>query len=54
VVESADAIFEIAKKEHFEIVEKPSDTSYGQRRLLLKDPNGVLVDVSSPIPNFEF
>jgi len=37
-----------------EVVEIPTDTIYGQRRLLLKDPNGSLVDVSSPIPNFVF
>ncbi len=49
VVENADDIFEHAKKENFEIVEPPTDTSYGQRRLLLKDPSGVLVDVSSLI-----
>lgn len=54
VVDSADEIFEIAKSENFEILSEPADTFYGQRRLLIKDPNGVLVDVSSPIPNFEF
>jgi len=54
VVESADVIFEIAKQSHFEIIAAPSDTAYGQRRLLLKDPNGTMVDVSSPIPNFTF
>lgn len=54
VVKSADEIFEIAKAENFEIVSQPEDTFYGQRRLLLKDPNGTLVDISSPIKNFEF
>lgn len=52
VVDSADEIFEIAKSENFEVISAPSDTHYGQRRLLLKDPNGTLVDVSSPIENF--
>ena len=47
VVDSADAIYELAKKSKFEIVEEPKDTFYGQRRLLLKDPDGTLVDVSS-------
>lgn len=51
VVDSADAIFELAKKANFEIVEEPKDTFYGQRRLLLKDPDGTLVDVSSLISN---
>jgi uncharacterized glyoxalase superfamily protein PhnB len=53
VVENADEVFEIAKKEGTEVISEPNDTFYGQRRLLLKDPNGVIVDVSSPIPNFE-
>ena len=53
VVENADEIFQIAKNEGFEIISEPSDTFYGQRRLLLKDPNGMIVDVSSPIPNNE-
>ena len=52
VVESADAVYEIAKKNGLEIMAEPEDTFYGQRRLLLKDPNGALVDVSSPMPNF--
>ena len=54
VVDNADEIFEVAKTEKFEIINEPTDTSYGQRRLLLKDPNGTLVDVSSPIKDFEF
>lgn len=54
VVKKADDIFEIAKKEGFEIISEPTDTFYGQRRLLLRDPNGVTVDVSSPIPDYEF
>lgn len=54
VVEDADQIFEIAKSENFEIVEAPINTAYGQRRCLLKDPNGCLIDISSPIKGFEF
>ncbi len=54
VVTNADEIFQIATLENFEIVADPEDTFYGQRRFLLKDPDGTLVDVSSPIPDFEF
>lgn len=54
VVEDADEVFKIAESENYEIVSPPADTFYGQRRLLLKDPDGALVDVSSPIKNFEF
>lgn len=54
VVDNADEIFKIATSEKFEIIKEPTNTDYGQRRLLLKDPNGTLVDVSSPIKDFEF
>lgn len=54
VVDNADELFKIAQSEKFEIISEPSDTFYGQRRLLLKDPNGTLVDISSPIKGFEF
>ena len=54
VVDNADEIFKIAKSENFEIIREPNDTFYGQRRLLLKDPSGTLVDVSSPIEDFKF
>jgi len=49
VVDNADEVYETAKNEGLEILSEPSDTFYGQRRLLLKDPNGTVVDVSSPI-----
>lgn len=49
VVDSVDDVFKIAQREEFHIVEKPTDTSYGQKRLLLRDPNGTLVDISSLI-----
>jgi predicted enzyme related to lactoylglutathione lyase len=54
VVENVDVIFEKAKAAKMVIVTPPQNTFYGQRRLLLKDPNGVLIDVSAPIENFEF
>ncbi len=54
VVNDADELFKIAKTRGFEVLEEPHNTSYGQRRLSLKDPDGTLVDVSSPIPEFKF
>lgn len=54
VVDAVDEVYEKATAENLEVVSPPTDMSYGQRRLLLKDPNGTLVDVSSPIPNFQF
>jgi len=53
VVDNTDEVFKIAKSENFEIVSEPTDTFYGQRRFLLKDPNGTLVDISSPMKDFE-
>ncbi len=51
VIDNVDEVYEIAKKEKFKVISEPSDTFYGQRRLLLEDPNGALIDISSPIPN---
>ena len=48
VVDDAVAIFEKAKELGVEIVKEPELTFYGQKRVLLKDPAGALVDVSSP------
>lgn len=31
------------------VIQGPTDLPYGQRRLMLQDPNGTAVDVSSPI-----
>ncbi|WP_109829357.1 VOC family protein [Reichenbachiella versicolor] len=47
VVDNVDETFKIAQSENFEIISEPEDTFYGQRRMLLKDPNGALVDISS-------
>ncbi len=49
VVENIDNVFQRATSKAYEIIREPHDTFYGQRRMLLKDPNGALVDVSSPI-----
>ena len=47
VVDDCVAVFEKAKEMGVEIVQEPAMTFYGQQRLLLKDPAGILVDVSS-------
>lgn len=52
VVDDVDTSYEAIKEQGWDIVQKPTDTFYGQRRLLLKDPNGALLDISSPIPDF--
>jgi predicted enzyme related to lactoylglutathione lyase len=50
VVEDVALAHAKAKTMGAEIIEAPRDLPYGQRRLLLRDPEGALVDVSSPIP----
>ncbi len=54
VVEDADEAFNIATTEGFTVISPPHDTAYGQRRLIVEDPNGLQVDISSPIPGFQF
>ncbi len=52
VVEDVEKSFQIALENEFEVVGEPIDTFYGQRRLLLKDPDGTMVDISAPIRDF--
>lgn len=48
VVDDVEPVFARAEKLGAQVVEPPTDLFYGQRRMLVTDPNGVLVDVSSP------
>lgn len=50
VVEDVDAVHRQAVDRGLEVVESPRDLFYGQRRMLLVDPNGLMVDVSSECP----
>lgn len=47
VVDDVMTIYENAKKLGYNVLKEPELTFYGQKRLLLADPGGVLVDVSS-------
>lgn len=49
VVDDVDELFDKAKLLGFDIVQAPSATSYGQRRALLREPSGALIDISSPM-----
>jgi len=51
VVDDCSAIHTQALKHGVKIIEPPTDMPYGQRRMLLLDPDGTMVDVSSPTPN---
>lgn len=48
VVEDCDQVYEIAKKMRVSVVQKPTDMPYGQRRMVLKDPEGTVLDISAP------
>ena len=54
VVSDTDSVHQLAIQNNATILQEPHDTSYGQRRLLLQAPDGVIIDVSAPIPNFQF
>lgn len=49
VVDDVDTIFTQAKAMGLEIFQPPADEFYGQRRMLITDPNGLLLDISTPI-----
>lgn len=49
VVDDCDSIHERAIDQGVQIIEAPNDMPYGQRRMLILDPDGTMVDVSSLI-----
>lgn len=49
VVDDVDAVYAKAQAMTIEILQPPADEFYGQRRLLITDPNGLLLDISAPI-----
>lgn len=49
VVDDVDAVYARAQSRELAVLQPPTDEFYGQRRMLLTDPNGLLVDISSPI-----
>jgi uncharacterized glyoxalase superfamily protein PhnB len=49
VVADVDQIYRKAKTLNLEILQEPKDEFYGQRRFLIADPNGCLLDICSPI-----
>lgn len=50
VVADVDELHRTAVAADVAIVEEPRDLFYGQRRMLVTDPDGLLVDVSSECP----
>ena len=49
VVDDVDVLFQQAKQLDYTIVEEPTLTFYGQKRLLLLAPEGTVCDLSSPV-----
>lgn len=55
VVDDVDAVHVTARRQGMPVVAPPRDQFYGRRRMLVTDPNGLLVDVSTPsTPSPEF
>ncbi|MHA1523402.1 MAG: VOC family protein [Alphaproteobacteria bacterium] len=50
VVDDVLATLKTAGEMGVEIIEGPTDLFYGQRRILLRDPDGIILDISSPTP----
>ncbi len=49
VVDDVDAVHADAIQRGLSIVAEPRNLFYGQRQMLLTDPNGTLVDISTPV-----
>jgi PhnB protein len=50
VVPDVDDVHRLVLERGVDLVEAPRNLFYGQRRMLLRDPIGTLVDVSSECP----
>jgi len=48
IVDDVDITYRKALDMGLPIIQAPRNEFYGQRRFLLKDPNGCLVDICSP------
>jgi hypothetical protein len=48
VVEDVYAALERARELQVEVIEEPVALAYGQTRALIRDPNGLVIDLSTP------
>jgi uncharacterized glyoxalase superfamily protein PhnB len=53
VVPDVDEVHRAVVEQGLDVVEAPRNLFYGQRRMLVRDPSGTLVDVSSECPPAE-
>jgi len=51
VVDDVDEIYKRAVEMDIDILQQPRNEFYGQRRFLIKDPSGCLIDICSPWEN---
>ncbi len=51
VVDDVGRVAALARSSGAPILQEPMDTSYGQRRMLVRDPQGNIVDISAPQAN---
>ncbi len=51
VVEDCQETFDKAVSLGAKVIEDPADMPYGQRRALVRDPAGTVLDISAPIPS---
>ncbi|MCX2722098.1 VOC family protein [Roseibium salinum] len=49
-VEDVDAVYERARGKGLPIMLALRDEAFGQRHFITRDPNGVLIDIITPIP----
>lgn len=49
VVDDVDVIHERAKEQGLTVLQGPQDMFYGQRRMLVTDPDGTILDISAPV-----
>jgi predicted enzyme related to lactoylglutathione lyase len=50
VVPDCDSVHQRAQAIGADIIAAPTDMPYGQRRMLLRDPDGTVLDISAPVP----
>lgn len=53
VIDDCNKAYERARAMNAQIVQAPTDMPYGQRRLLVKDPDGTVLDISSPTASLQ-
>ena len=49
VIDDVDEFYSVVTESGIKVIEPPTDTEYGQRRLLIQAPEGTVCDVSSLI-----